>query len=169
MRLGWLKAQGANLSWLSKIDSGCRFFGLEFLMCRGCVRIGPSADIFLIKQHGSFADPFLSFTNNSYIGRNFHLVATSPIKFGENLLIANNVFISNCRHGMELNNLPIIDQKLVDYGPITIGSNVWIGEYSSIIGSLTIGNNVVIGIAERVTIDIPDNSIFKDGAIFARK
>jgi acetyltransferase-like isoleucine patch superfamily enzyme len=169
LRLIYLKAQGSKLSWWSKVDFGCRFYGIKFLTTRGQVRIGPCSDIFLMKQNDSMISPILSIGGNSYIGRNFHVVATSPILIGENMLIANNVFISNCRHGIELTKHAFIDQALVDYGPITIGNNVWIGENSSIIGSLVIGNNVVIGNSENVTSDIPDNSIFKGGKFERRE
>jgi len=168
LRVIYLSMQGARISFGSKIDPGYRFSGVEYISLSGEVRIGPSADIFLIKSFNRIEQPILSILNNSYIGRNFHLVATAPISFGENLLVANNVFISNCRHGIDLNNTPFKDQLLMDYGPIIIGSNVWIGEGASIIGSLNIGNNVVIGNGECVLLDLPDNSIFKNGVVKIR-
>lgn len=45
------------------------------------------------------------------------------------------------------------------FGPVTIGSNVFIGVNSIILPGVTIGSNVVIGAGSVVTRDIPDNSI----------
>ena len=43
--------------------------------------------------------------------------------------------------------------------PITIGSNVYVGEETMILPGVHIGNNVVIGARSVVTKDIPDNSV----------
>lgn len=107
--------------------------------------------------------------NSGYVGRNFHCVSAGEMVFGNDILIANNVFISNCGHGTDLNGIPFIRQNLKYYGQIIIGQNVWIGEGSQVIGSLEIGDNVIIGNNEIVNISIPSNSIFKNGTIHERK
>lgn len=43
--------------------------------------------------------------------------------------------------------------------PITIGSNVYIGTRSIIMGGVTIGNHVIIGAGSIVTHDVPDNAV----------
>lgn len=43
--------------------------------------------------------------------------------------------------------------------PITLGDNVYIGNYSIIMPGVHIGNNVIIGAGAVVTRDIPDNSV----------
>jgi len=42
---------------------------------------------------------------------------------------------------------------------ITIGNNVYIGSFATILKGVTIGNNCVIGLGSIVTHDIPDNSV----------
>ena len=43
--------------------------------------------------------------------------------------------------------------------PITIGSDVWVGGDTVILGGVTIGSNVVIGAGSVVTNDIPSDCI----------
>jgi acetyltransferase-like isoleucine patch superfamily enzyme len=45
------------------------------------------------------------------------------------------------------------------FGPITVGSNVFIGINAIIMPGVTIGDNVVIGSGAVVTRDIPSNSV----------
>ena len=42
---------------------------------------------------------------------------------------------------------------------ITVGNNVYIGSFATILKGVTIGNNCVIGLGSIVTSDIPDNSV----------
>lgn len=159
--------EGAKIPLFLKIDGGFRINNPRYLRASGLVRIGPNSDFFLMNQLGD-KNHYVEFSNGSYIGRNFHLVATSKIMFGEYLLVANNVFISNCRHGTSIVGIPFVNQELYDYGNITIGNNVWIGENVSIIGAITIGDNVIIGNNENVTHNISSNSIFKNGNAIKR-
>ncbi len=167
LRAIYLNLQGAKIPLLTKIDSGCRVFNPALLEISFGVRIGPDADIFLMGSSDTGGNVRVG--ANSYIGRNFHIVSGKKIEFGENLIVANSVFISNCRHGIKLNGIPFKDQDLYDYGELIIGNNVWIGERSSIMGGITIGDNVIIGINEIVTVDVPSNSIFKNGVVRRRE
>lgn len=162
-----LNLQGAKIPLFTKIDYGCRVFNPGLLEIDSGVRIGPDADIFLMGSQNAGGNVRVG--ANSYIGRNFHIVSGKRIEFGENLMVANNVFISNCRHGVKLNGVPFKDQDLYDYGELIVGNNVWIGERSSIIGGITIGDNVIIGVNEIVAVDVPSNSIFKNGIIRVRE
>ena len=47
-------------------------------------------------------------------------------------------------------------RKLVSFGSVIIGSNVWLGDNVIIIGPGMIGNGAVIGANSVVTRDIPD-------------
>lgn len=84
-----------------------------------------------------------------------HIVATHKIIIGDNVNIANSVYLSDNIHGYEDINTPIRDQPIVQKHDVIIGSDTWIGERVSIIGC-TIGHHCVIGAHSVVTKDIPD-------------
>jgi acetyltransferase-like isoleucine patch superfamily enzyme len=91
----------------------------------------------------------------SYIGRYFHLVAVNEIEIGENVLIADKVYISDNVHGYEDIASPIIRQKIISKGNVRIGDDSWIGENVCIIGA-SVGKHSVIGANSVVTRNIPD-------------
>ncbi|MET3963301.1 maltose O-acetyltransferase [Marmoricola sp. OAE513] len=49
--------------------------------------------------------------------------------------------------------------KIEGAGPITIGSNVWLGGGVIVLAGVTIGDNAVVGAGSVVTRDVPANSV----------
>lgn len=92
------------------------------------------------------------------INRYSRIVAYDHIEMGDNVMLAEFVTIVDHDHKYLLN-----DDDLVFSGyeakPIKIGSNVWIGEKSSILKGCTVGDNVIIAAHSLVTKDVPSNSI----------
>lgn len=92
------------------------------------------------------------------IGNNAHIIGTHSLVIEESVLIADNVFITDCSHIYKNIHLPIRDQGIKSLRPVRIGSGSWIGENVCIIGS-SIGKNCVIGANAVVTKDVPDYSV----------
>lgn len=74
------------------------------------------------------------------------IIINPAVTMGDNINIAPNVVIGKANRG---------DKK----GVPSIGSNVWIGTGSVIVGNITIGDDVLIAPNAYVNIDIPSHSI----------
>ena len=74
------------------------------------------------------------------------------------MLQADKVYISDNIHNYEDVNILMKEQDILDYGPVVIGENTWLGENACIMGA-SVGMHCVIGVNAVVTKDIPDYSI----------
>ena len=99
--------------------------------------------------------PSLIIKDNVTIGDFAHIFATRRIEIGCNVLLANNVYISDNVHGYVDVEMPVIKQPIIQKNDVFIGEDSWIGEHVSIIGS-SIGKHCVIGANSVVTHNIPD-------------
>ena len=77
---------------------------------------------------------------------------------GDDVLTANNVYISDNIHCYENITTPVIKQPVKYKRSVEIGSGAWIGENACIIGA-NVGRNSVIGANAVVTSDIPDYAV----------
>lgn len=112
-----------------------------------------------------------SFRPTILIGRGFsasdrlHITSINRIEIGDNCLFGSGVYISDHNHGSYKGSEqsppsePPVKRKLVSFGSVVIGANVWLGDNVIIIGPVHIGNGVVIGANSVVTRDISDNVI----------
>ncbi|MBK9161523.1 MAG: acyltransferase [Nitrosomonadales bacterium] len=91
-------------------------------------------------------------------GYNNHIAAVRDVAIGNNVLTANNVYISDNLHAYEDISRPVMHQPVRFKGAVSIGEGSWIGENACIIGA-RIGRNCVIGANAVVTRDIPDYSV----------
>ena len=88
-------------------------------------------------------------------GFNNHITAVESVRIGDQVLTANNVYISDNVHVYEDIAMPIMLQPIRVKGPVEIGAGSWLGENVAVIGA-SIGRNCVIGANAVVTRDIPD-------------
>lgn len=104
-----------------------------------CASIGEGTQIF----------PRVSFGSEPYL-----------ISIGKGVKITYGCkFITHDGGTYVLRNLCQANEKLVCYGKIVIGDNVFIGNDSIIMPGVTVGDNVVIGAGSVVTKSIPSNSV----------
>lgn len=106
---------------------------------------------FKIDEH----DPELIIEDGCAIGDFAHITAVRKVHIERDVLIANNVYISDNLHSFEDINIPIIKQKVIFKSIVEIKSGAWIGENVCIVGA-SVGRNSVIGANSVVTKDIPD-------------
>ena len=101
---------------------------------------------------------------NCQFGDNTHIVALNNVYIGNHVLLASNVFISDCSHGAYKGKLtdgsetPPDKRRLV-MGETYIGDNVWIGQNAVILMGSCVGSGCVIGANAVITKSIPPNSI----------
>lgn len=100
----------------------------------------------------------LSVGKASFFGYNNHITAVREVQIGDEVLTANNVYISDNLHGYEDIHTPILRQPVLVKKSVSIGDGSWIGENACIIGA-SVGRNCVIGANAVVTSDIPDYSV----------
>jgi lipopolysaccharide O-acetyltransferase len=108
--------------------------------------------------------PILHIGDNVQINDYVHIAVAKGVYIGDNTLIASKVFISDHNHGNYTGDnqsspmTPPIERELFSR-EVKIGSNVWIGEFVSILPGVTIGDGSIIGSMSVVTKNIPEYSI----------
>jgi len=87
------------------------------------------------------------------------IVARESIELGDHVLIAQFVTIVDHDHHGQTNAAGQLVFSDYTVSPISIGSNVWIGEKSTITKGVRIGNNVIVAAHALVNRDVPDNCV----------
>ncbi len=97
---------------------------------------------------------------NCKIGDNVHFVARNSVTFGDDCLLASNVFISDTEHGDITDSpLTIPDERKLHSNPVSIGNCVWIGEGVAVLSGAVIGDGCIIGAHSVVKGEIPPYSV----------
>ncbi|MCD8186254.1 MAG: acyltransferase [Rikenellaceae bacterium] len=91
----------------------------------------------------------------SSIGYFYHIYATRKIVIGPKILMGSGVYITDCTHGYEDPDRPIIDQPARTVGEVSIGEGSWIGQHAAILG-VRVGKHCMVGANAVVTKDIPN-------------
>lgn len=105
----------------------------------------------------------VKFGKNFVMGDMCQLEGSAGIEIGDNVLFASRIFLGTTSHGKytgekQSNPNQPPNEREIDYKPIKIGNNVWVGNEVSILG-VTIGDGAVIGANSVVTHDVPENSM----------
>lgn len=121
--------------------------------------LGPNAIIDIVSSDGklSIGDRF-----NAY--HRLHIGVLNSVTIGDDVLIASNVYISDCSHGwyrgeQHSNPLTAPNDRPLKALPITIGNNVWLGEGVMVLPGVNIGEGSIVGAGSVVTKDISEYSI----------
>jgi len=137
----------------SRVYSPIRVLGYKNIYIGTSVMIHSHSWLQAVPLTGFF--PKLLIGDNSTLGDFVHIVSTSLVKIGKNVLIANNVYISDNAHEYERINIPVKMQSIKQLRKVILGDGCWVGEHVSIIGA-SVGKNSIIGANSVVTHDIPD-------------
>jgi len=103
--------------------------------------------------------PTLHICDGAYIGRFAHINAWRDVKIGNNVLIADRVFISDCGHQYGDKNIPVAQQDDPFLGAVHLRDGCWIGIGAVILPGVTVGRNAVVAANAVVTQDIPDHAV----------
>jgi acetyltransferase-like isoleucine patch superfamily enzyme len=131
--------------------------GMENIRLGGDVYVARHSLLAAVAHTGS-AGCLLQIGAGSRIGRFNHLYATRSVVLGAKVLTANGVYISDNLHGYRNPEVPIMDQPVVQAGPVEIGDGTWLGHNACVLGA-RIGRQCVIGANSVVTRDIPDHCV----------
>lgn len=155
--VGWKKAY---------VGRGSRVIGTRFITVQGPLSVGRYAWIEAVAEYGGEAYcPAIKFGEGFHASERLHISAINRIEIGDNCLFGSCIYVSDHNHGAykgSVQSSPLEDpiaRRLVSFGPVIIGSNVWLGDNVVIIGPVKIGNGVVIGANSVVTKDIPDRVV----------
>jgi len=90
------------------------------------------------------------------IGADTRIMAATKVRIGARCMISWNCSIfDSIGHRMWLQGQ---DEAKIE-APITIGDDVWIGPYCTVMKGVTIGNNCIVGASSVVRRDVPPNSL----------
>jgi acetyltransferase-like isoleucine patch superfamily enzyme len=109
--------------------------------------------------------PSIKIGERFYASERIHISAIGRVEIGDNCLVGSSVYISDHNHGAYKGNQQDsphqhpADRNLVSFGPVIIGSNVWLGDNVIIVGPVKIGDGVIVGANSLVIKDIPANVI----------
>lgn len=103
--------------------------------------------------------PALRIGDGTYIGRFGHINAWRDVHIGQQVLIADRVFISDCSHEYEDSSRPIWQQGDKFVGAVHLKDGCWIGVGAVILPGVTIGRNAVVGANAVVTRSVPDCAV----------
>jgi len=91
-----------------------------------------------------------------FANHNCQILDGGKVTFGDYVFVAPNCIFTTAEHALD----PDQRREGLEVAlPITVGSNVWIGAGTIVLGGVTIGDNTVIGAGSVVTKSIPANVI----------
>lgn len=116
------------------------------------------------------------------IGKHFYMGGYTYIISTDSIIIGDGVIVSNHVRIMDNNSHPTDPQKrwqmsiegsvtdegkasplwsntLAAHAPVTIGDNVWIGEFAAVLKGVTVGSGSIIASHSVVTKDVPPYSV----------
>jgi lipopolysaccharide O-acetyltransferase len=135
----------------------------------GSFSAGSRIRIDAIKSFGvQLFNPHIKVGDNVIGNNDIHIACTGNITIGNKVLFASNIYLTDHDHGIYSNfsNLPISSpgeqpsyRLLTEGGSISIGDNVFIGEYVTILKNVKIGEGCIIGAHSLVSKNIPPFSI----------
>jgi len=131
---------------------------------RGAENLTTGVNLRIDIINSDISTPILNIGKDVEINDYVHIGVADSVSIGDNTLIASKVFISDHNHGSysgdnqcSPNSTPIC--RALKSKKVSIGKNVWIGEFVCILPGVTIGDGSIIGAMSVVTKDIQANSI----------
>lgn len=90
-----------------------------------------------------------------FLNRNVMVAAIDRVSIGAHTMLANGCFVGDSAHRFDDPETPITWQGFTSKGPVSIGSNCWLGVNCVVTSGVSIGDRSVIGANSVVTGDIP--------------
>ena len=137
--------------------TGCRFISIGTLSAGRLLRLEA---LWLFPKK-----PELTIGQNVSFGDFCHVACVLSLSISDNVLVGSNVYITDHDHGNYSDSSEFSDPDVppalrkLSARPVSIGSNVYIGERSTILPGVSVGHGSVIGAGSVVTSDIPDFSV----------
>lgn len=149
LRAKWFQVKAGKRVYIGK---HCNLKGKRNIVLEDAVTIRPYAQIWSGGNKG-----LVTICEGPEIGERCRISIANSLKIGVKVLIAPNVYITDCDHEYRNIDIPVIDQGIVQKGQkVSIGDGSYIGINSVIVGNVIIGKHCVIGANSVVTKDVPD-------------
>lgn len=100
----------------------------------------------------------LSIGNNVSIHPMTYIEAAGGVEIGDDVSIAHSVTIMSATHNYDSKEIAIKDQG-VEFKPVVVENDVWIGAKSTILCGLTVSKGSIIGANSVVTKNVEKNTI----------
>jgi len=146
---------GTNIS----ITPPLRFGNLHQIQLGNRVTIHRDCWLLVLDENLSDSEIKIILEDNVSIGTRSCIHSAKKVLIKRDVIIAPNVYISDCGHEYNDSNKPIRIQGLRKIKPVIIGEGSWIGFSSIILPGVEIGKNCVIGANSVVNSNIPDYSV----------
>lgn len=101
--------------------------------------------------------PTLKIGNHSGIGADSVIGRGTMI--GDNVMMGPACYIYTRNHAFARTDIPMREQGMQEFQPVTIGDDVWIGARVTILPGVTIGKGCIVGAGSVVTKSLPDYAI----------
>lgn len=115
------------------------------------------------KSRGLYINKNATISSTLVIGNNSGIGANSIIgrgtTIGDNVMMGPECYIYTRNHAFSRTDIPMREQGMQDFKPVTIGNDVWIGARVTILPGVKIGNGCIIGAGSVVTKDMPDFAV----------
>lgn len=155
------------LGWAgSYLGHGSRVIGSRHISVEGRAYINRYAWIEAVHTfRGQEFKPVIKIGRGFSASDRLHISCTHRVEIGDDCLFGSGVYISDHNHGSyrgPKQSAPTeapVERTLLSTGPVTIGSNVWVGDNVVIVGPVIIGDGAVIGANSVVKSDIPRDVI----------
>lgn len=157
----WSERSGWSMSWELKRWVKCFLGGIpgrfgSFLRQRGYPFSRCGFDVFIGERFWCEYPEHLELGDHVGINRGFLCNAAGGVSVGDWTLIGPDVTVYSQNHTVHSSEKP--RALLPDIpGPVSIGSNCWIGARAVILAGVTIGDNAVVGAGAVVTHDVASN------------
>lgn len=116
-------------------------------------QVGSNVDI----NKNAELSPYFIIGNNSGVGAN-SIIGRETI-IGNNVMMGPECIIYTRNHAFSRTDIPMNQQGMQDFKPVTIGSDVWIGSRVTILPGVKVGDGCVIGASSVVTKDVPNYAV----------
>lgn len=153
-----MRYQFASWGTGSRIEPSAKLIGPYLVIVGSNVKICEHAWLNAKDDRGD-EKPTLTIGDGTYIGRFVHINAWRQVVIGNDVLIADRVYISDADHKYENITVPIRQQGDFFKGPVKLKEGCWLGIGAVILPGVTIGRNSVVAANSVVTRDVPDYTI----------
>lgn len=99
---------------------------------------------------------YITLGRNFFANYNCKLIDGGKITFGDDVLVGPDCTFATAQHAVDPQRRR---EGWMQYRPITVGNNVWLGAGVLVCPGVTIGDNCVIGAGSVVVKDIPANTV----------
>lgn len=139
----------------SRLGLRAKLVGPHLVHIGAGVSVGEHAWLNAKDDRGEGA-PTLRIGSGTYIGRFAQINAWRSVTIGDNVLIADRVFISDSDHNYADIGIPVRLQSDSFLGAVHLRDGCWIGIGAVILPGVTVGRNSVVAANAVVTQDVPD-------------